>query len=820
LKRGILAFAAAKADQARSAGGQAGADLPLQLSALLIGAGEGGPGQSACAQALLRAASGAQAILLELPNVKVRLETIEIVELFEDRAVATWRAINGALKTDPGLAEEFNLEPDLKQTSGGRRSAPVGRDPTWWQPIQITMSGEARNRGLSFTVSGGLARAEARVIAANLDLVAPLVRRARSSALGDSPNTPGRTLFELLWPAALKDQSAEDRPRRLTLDERSACFPWEMLDDRRPWMSDETRVDPPSVRTGLVRQLLQTRFREGMVTPRGKPKALIVGNPLLAPTGMPPLPNAEAEAKTIAAALGPTHDVALLAGSAAGPEQITRRLFTEAWDIIHISAHGVSNQSLAGPDGKKQKRTGIVFGGGVVLTASALAKLPVSPGIVFVNCCYLGVGQTDLEGRPEFAANVAVELIKLGARCVIAAGWEVNDLHAAAFSKRFYEGMLRGETFGEATLAARKDAYLQARDAGRDDNTWGAFQCYGDPDYRLRVSTSSRGSGSGELSFVAVSEAVEAARQIRDELNIGVERKPDDLRSRLEGIEGASENWDDRAELRVALAEAWGELGNLPKAIGHYEAAVGGEDATFTVKAIEQLANLRARNAVANVRSAPPETRDAAKAEQDIRAALASIEDLTRSLGETTERLSLQGGCWKRLAQIRPAKGAADEALKEMAGRYDRAAELANGEKKFYPQLMACSARICDAIRMGTTCDARVKAQLKALIDLTPPEDASFWQLILWADASMNETILDSPDPLVQLSSLETSYRRAWRHVGSPVKLRSVIEQLEFYEDIFSDGDPATASKRQSVSTLAKSLRNTLEVEFLDRSPT
>ena len=143
--------------------------------------------------------------------------------------------------------------------------------------------------------------------------------------------------------------------------------------------------------------------------------------------------------------------VTLLAGAAAGPEQITRRLFTDAWEIIHISAHGVSNQLVAGPDGKKTRRTGIVLGGGAVLDPSALAKIPVSPAIVFINCCHLGVGPINLEGRPEFAANVAIELVKLGARCVIA-GWAIDDDVAAEFGKAFYEAMLNGETFGKATL--------------------------------------------------------------------------------------------------------------------------------------------------------------------------------------------------------------------------------------------------------------------------------------------------------------------------------------------------------------------------------
>ena len=61
---------------------------------------------------------------------------------------------------------------------------------------------------------------------------------------------------------------------------------------------------------------------------------------------------------------------------------------------------------------------------------------------------------------------------------------------------------------------------------------------------------------------------------------------------------------------------------------------------------------------------------------------------------------------------------------------------------------------------------------------------------------------------------IKVAYRRAWRHVGSPVKMRSVTEQLEFYEDIFSDGAPETATRRKSLAAWFAELRNFVESEF------
>ncbi len=189
-------------------------------------------------------------------------------------------------------------------------------------------------------------------------------------------------------------------------------------------------------------------------------------------------------------------------------------------------------------------------------------------------------------------------------------------------------------------------------------------------------------------------------------------------------------------------------------------------------------------------------------------------------LGKTRERLSLQGSCWKRLAQVQPSSSEADAALLQMGECYSLAAALDEPGDKSYPLLMACNARICEAVRTGSGCDEGVVEQLKKLGDSKPTEDADFWQLIQWADVRMNQTILQSPNPSTERPSLEDAYRLAWRHVGSPVKLRSVVEQLEFYEDIFSSGESTTNSKRQSIVELAKALRDTLENEFLRVRPT
>src|ERR1041385_8663983 len=108
------------------------------------------------------------------------------------------------------------------------------------------------------------------------------------------------------------------------------------------------------------------------------------------------------------------------------------------------------------------------------------SDLPV-PELVFVNCCHLGASSPDLS-RPEFAASVAQALIGIGVRCVVAAGWAVDDAVAAAFADTFYKRLLEGDRFMDAVFLAREEAHAKG------GNTWAASQCYGDPNWTLTIA--------------------------------------------------------------------------------------------------------------------------------------------------------------------------------------------------------------------------------------------------------------------------------------------------------------------------------------------
>ena len=273
-----------------------------------------------------------------------------------------------------------------------------------------------------------------------------------------------------------------------------------------------------------------------------------------------------------------THSAPAMTSTVA-PEQVVAALFEQAWTIVHIAAHGVVDYEHFAPDGTRRKDTGIVLGGGLFLGPAILDQLPVVPSIMFVNCCHVGridpaaeaMRSAQLGRRPNLAASVAVQLVRMGVRGVVAAGWAVDDINAGRFATGFYDAMLGGQAFGDAVRAARQGIYRE----GSEDTTWGAYQCYGEPDWRL-VGDGARGGGGQPRSIPSVAEAVATAEQIREAAQVGLNRDHAGLRAELDQLNQARRRNPalDQPELQVALAEAYGELGSLQKAVRYYRSAI------------------------------------------------------------------------------------------------------------------------------------------------------------------------------------------------------------------------------------------------------
>src|SRR5580658_4129434 len=94
------------------------------------------------------------------------------------------------------------------------------------------------------------------------------------------------------------------------------------------------------------------------------------------------------------------------------------------WRIVHIASHGELLAPNVAPGG-------IVLSNGLFLGSNEIGGMRVVPELIFVNCCHLAARSGDqlladsqqASGRARFASGVAEQLINIGVRCVIAAGW-------------------------------------------------------------------------------------------------------------------------------------------------------------------------------------------------------------------------------------------------------------------------------------------------------------------------------------------------------------------------------------------------------------
>ena len=137
-----------------------------------------------------------------------------------------------------------------------------------------------------------------------------------------------------------------------------------------------------------------------------------------------------------------------------GPRPIARTvvnaLLADDWRVVHVAGHG----ALPTEDGNPG---GVVLSDGTFLGPQEIGAMRVVPELVFINCCHLGAfpAKSLLYDRVGFASGVARRLIDIGVRCVVAAGWAVDDTAATNFAKAFYAALLRGERFIDAVAHAR-----------------------------------------------------------------------------------------------------------------------------------------------------------------------------------------------------------------------------------------------------------------------------------------------------------------------------------------------------------------------------
>ena len=576
----------------RQAPGQQGDNSPpleLCLATLLIGTGAGGIGVDESVAALLRGVVRANDSLREaVQPTCVRIAEIDIIELWQDKAIQAAHALN-TIDHDPELKNRLDCAATVTKRTGGQRGPRRLDDPAWWHRLQIL---SPSGKSMRFTSLTRRARAEQDLLATQEQMVDRFVSAAIDTT--HHGRETSRTLFEMLLPNRLKDGTEMRSNLVLVLDERSARFPWEMLEDR--W-SDSGM--PPAVERGMIRQLATLNFRD-RPSMAIAPHALVIGDPH---SDFVALPGAQQEAEAVQSRLRAL-DYRVSSEIRSDARDIVAALHRDAYQILHLAGHGVHQENI-GDDPAGERVSGMIIGKGMVLTPPDINQMRRVPELVFINCCHLGRTDSTIERQPDhsnahhLAANLAVQFIEMGVKAVVAAGWAVDDRAATTFACTFYRCLIADQPFGEAVRLARAQTWKEFPGI----NTWGAYQCYGDPDFTLSGNRNFGSTQSQARPYVSPSEALADLRNLRASAYSAPPNATARLRDELKGIEdridqanGASgQNWRQRGKLAEALGLAHGEFGDNARGVEYLNQALRAKDARACWRSVAQRATLHAR---------------------------------------------------------------------------------------------------------------------------------------------------------------------------------------------------------------------------------
>jgi CHAT domain-containing protein len=759
------------------------------VSCLLVGSGPGGVTIRESVEAILRGAVAANERLARAQlDDRVLIDRLAILELYEDRALAAAQALDAVL-ADGQLADAVRWqERAILEGQGRQRRVHCDDTPGWWHRLEIIE--EQGTGGLRFIASTDRARAEVTQATGQLELADGFIREA--SRTPSSNAEVAKTLFEMLLPNRLKELAPRQDDVVLLVDERSARYPWELLEDR--W--SQTGM-PPSVRSGLVRQLKTREFR-----PRpahaSAPTAYVVGNPDLGGwQQFPDLPGAREEARKVATVLREA-GYRVRDSIDEKADAILDGLHRDAWRILHLAGHGEHDFPLDAPQaGQGKCCSGMVIGERTFLTPGDVEQMRWVPELVFINCCHLGKTQSAGHGRySELAANLGLQFVRMGVKAVVAAGWAVDDAASNAFAVSFYSHLLRGETFGEAVRAAREEIWAHFPNV----NTWGAYQCYGEPGYRLYGEGVTRPRPGKR--YHAPAELVADLDNYTEWIRVQVKDKGEDpevLEDMRAGIvahfadipDEQRDTWLARADVAAAVGFAWGETGAWEEGADWLNKALHAQQGDCPIRAVEQCANYRVRLSGQRWQA----LRTTGGTESERQALVQDIEEAIRELdiicqrAPTPERLSLLGSACKRLAWVHADEGPRREALVNMANYYDEAMKRSR-EPDPHPFSNWAVARLC-ALALDPTqaggWQVGLDEQCRHMIDVARSRNAhrpNFWDGVAEADCELVR-LLNRPDIAAEeaaqiAANIARLYRTVAARGASPREYDSVLEHLDF----------------------------------------
>jgi pimeloyl-ACP methyl ester carboxylesterase len=836
---GLLSYDSALANQPdRDANDQS---AHLDVATLVIGTGFGGLSVELSLRALLDAIvvvaqkTARDPARADAPRSadtqSAPLRRITIYERADNRAIAAalWLA---RLIREPKYAGKVYGAATVRTGKGGYRAL-VLDDAQSNGTRRVHITRDERTDTVQFTLITDRARNPVVVEPSLLRDIDGLLKRS----MRDVSDKPGlaRAMFELLVPNEFKEGLADAGALILGVDYHTASYPWELLRDAPVTMA------PLCTRLPVVRQLATERGRQRVALARVS-TAFIVGD---TDSGMAALPGAQKEALSVAALLrdaGWSADPLIRPS----PDTVYERLFDTEYRILHLACHGIAEAPApADVDDCCKKHTpkvGAVLSKDVMLSAAHVNKLRRVPEFVFLNCCHLG--DTSLEDANQWgrmAANLAVQFIEMGAKAVVAAGWEVQDSAGTLFATQLYDALLHGHSFGDALRMARDATWRQYPNT----NTWGAYQAYGDESYRMTRALQPEKPGAEEAAqypaeehrvvLLARIDALRADAEVeQDTVRKGeIRRRLADLSRRTRG------SLANDARVQASFGYAYSALREWEHAIAHFAAALKAEDAEMDLRAVERLADAETR--LGAVRAV--EQRDMSVGEKDretdrfamMDAAAKRLNSLI-SIQPSVERHSLLAANHKQRAQIARAEDdpALADSLMKMVEHYNHATMRGRrtGRVPYYPATNWLFGQYLrrelshlsedEAKEVETNVDTLIE-EIIADARLTMADEDSFFHFVAEADARLAQwlwkwqgsasaeklTSSERTEVAEKSDRLSTLYAVAVQRFGSAREMDSTYRQFKFISDMLPEGSKASGFLAQ--------LRNEIDLKTKKR---
>jgi hypothetical protein len=786
------------------------------ISSLAIGCGYGGLSIESSVRAILQGAASANVKIQKLYGTQARLiENVEFVEVYSDRALATFYALT---KIEKEREVSLPIVVDKKKIfkkPGCRSRIPVDMTEGWWTRINVEFEndtkrkiGDSENvkgvsivlRKMDFTISTGGASEEKRQLQSTKGILDGLIKEISS----EQSWTPvlAKTIFELLIPNDLKHRVKKQNNINWIVDTETASYPWELLQD------STTNAKPLCINAGMIRQLATEDFRinVNLITNN---KALVVSDPDLKGF-LNQLPGAYNEGMAVSSLLS-TNNYETTSIPRGTASEIIQTIFSNEFKIIHLAGHGYF-------DPKFPEASGMVIGKEIFLSSREISQMSAVPEFIFVNCCFLGksdgVAENFYHERYRMAANLGVQLIENGAKAVIAAGWEVDDKAALEFTEVFYKTMFEGYSFGDSVKKARNSVY----DKFKNSSTWGAYQCYGDPFYRLR---SNGDQNEKQQPFVIAEEAeVQLSNLLSDVEMGGVDIE---YLSKLSAI---SEEVDRAGIRNAAITEKealiYDALYEYDLSVQKFESLLQMENASFTLSAIEDFCQVRARKYVADYLKWP---KNVPRLLKKMDAVIKDVQSLL-TVGATAERYLLMGNVHRRKALMLQTKNQKINAYVQAAYYYQKANEYKNHLYSAYP--FAYWMEIESALvaigkhEWGKSVKtpkgsyeiptSKAAQETFAKIRMENPngnsDNTDYWHMLSNVTLDFGSWLLSPKDNTDALARLNDGYRGIWNKVGSKGKKHAEIDHMNVVLDLLSLGKNV---KSKDVNATVKQLKEMLE---------